>query len=84
MAVPTSEVRSRAASLVQDIPLARVQELKPNPRRRFDETPLAELPLPLSFLTRLGPRFRDSHRNTCDKAHDFRFPRIRESPYLDG
>jgi ParB family chromosome partitioning protein len=36
-------VQSRAVSLVQDIPLSRIQESKTNPRRQFDETKLAEL-----------------------------------------
>jgi ParB family chromosome partitioning protein len=43
MAVPVGEVQSRAVSLVQDIPLSRIQESKTNPRRQFDETKLAEL-----------------------------------------
>jgi ParB family chromosome partitioning protein len=43
VAVPTNEVQSRGMSLVQDIPLSRIQESKTNPRRQFDETKLAEL-----------------------------------------
>ena len=43
MAVPASEVQSRAVSLVQDISLTKIQESKTNPRRQFDETKLAQL-----------------------------------------
>src|SRR5580704_17208655 len=43
MAVPANEVQSRPVSLVQDIPLTRIQESKTNPRRQFDELKLAEL-----------------------------------------
>ena len=43
VAVPASEVQPRGMSLVQDIPLSRIQESKTNPRRQFDETKLAEL-----------------------------------------
>lgn len=32
-----------AVSAMQDIPLARIQESKTNPRRQFDEAKLAEL-----------------------------------------
>jgi ParB family chromosome partitioning protein len=37
------EVQNHPVSLVQDIPLFRIQESKTNPRRQFDETKLAEL-----------------------------------------
>ena len=37
------EVIPNTVSLVQDIPLSRIQESKTNPRRQFDETRLAEL-----------------------------------------
>jgi ParB family chromosome partitioning protein len=43
VAVTASEVQPRGMSLVQDIPLSRIQESKTNPRRQFDETKLAEL-----------------------------------------
>src|ERR1700693_3142596 len=43
MAVPANEVQSHPVSLVQDIPLSRIQESKTNPRRQFDELKLAEL-----------------------------------------
>jgi ParB family chromosome partitioning protein len=43
VAVPATEVHSRPVSLVQDIPLSRIQESKTNPRRQFDELKLAEL-----------------------------------------
>ena len=42
-AVNASEVPPQVVSLVQDIPLSRIQESKTNPRRQFDETKLAEL-----------------------------------------
>lgn len=38
LAVPANEVRYHPVSLVQDIPLSRIQESKTNPRRQFDET----------------------------------------------
>jgi hypothetical protein len=40
-ATQAPEVISNAVSLVQDIPLSRIQESKTNPRRQFDETRLA-------------------------------------------
>jgi len=42
-AIHATEVIPNAVSLVQDIPLSRIQESKTNPRRQFDETRLAEL-----------------------------------------
>jgi len=42
-AIHATEVIPNAVSLVQDIPLSRIQESKTNPRRQFDETKLAEL-----------------------------------------
>jgi ParB family transcriptional regulator, chromosome partitioning protein len=43
MAVNASKAVAPFVSLVQDIPLDRIQESKTNPRRTFDETKLAEL-----------------------------------------
>ena len=43
VATPAKEGIPYAVSLVQDIPLSRIQESKTNPRRQFDETRLAEL-----------------------------------------
>jgi ParB family chromosome partitioning protein len=43
MAVPANEVQPHPVSLVQDIPLSRIQESKTNPRRQFDEVKLGEL-----------------------------------------
>ena len=43
LAVPANEVQSHPVSLVQDIPLSRIQESKTNPRRQFDDVKLAEL-----------------------------------------
>src|SRR5580692_9452711 len=43
VAVNTSNTIPPLVSLVQDIPLDRIQESKTNPRRTFDETKLAEL-----------------------------------------
>ena len=42
-AIHATEVIPNAVSLVQDIPLSRIQESKTNPRRQFDERRLAEL-----------------------------------------
>jgi hypothetical protein len=42
-AIHATEVIPNPMSLVQDIPLSRIQESKTNPRRAFDETRLAEL-----------------------------------------
>src|SRR5271163_1963311 len=43
MAVTASKAVAPCVSLVQDLPLDRIQESKTNPRRVFDETKLAEL-----------------------------------------
>jgi hypothetical protein len=43
IAVNTSNTNPPVMSLVQDIPLNRIQESKTNPRRTFDEAKLAEL-----------------------------------------
>src|SRR5271168_104884 len=43
MAVNASKAVAPFVSLVQDLPLDRIQESKTNPRRTFDETKLAEL-----------------------------------------
>jgi ParB family chromosome partitioning protein len=43
LAVNTGNAVPLVASLVQDIPLNRIQESKTNPRRQFDEVKLAEL-----------------------------------------
>jgi ParB family chromosome partitioning protein len=43
LAIPANEVQSHPVSLVQDIPLSRIQESKTNPRRQFDDVKLAEL-----------------------------------------
>jgi ParB family chromosome partitioning protein len=43
VAINAKEVIAQGVSLVQDIPLSRIQESKTNPRRQFDETRLAEL-----------------------------------------
>jgi hypothetical protein len=42
-AIHATEVIPNPMSLVQDIPLSRIQESKTNARRQFDETRLAEL-----------------------------------------
>jgi ParB family chromosome partitioning protein len=42
-ATHATEVIPNTVSLVQDIPLSRIQESRTNPRRQFDETRLAEL-----------------------------------------
>src|SRR6202050_2724357 len=42
-AIHATEVIPNPMSLVQNIPLSRIQESKTNPRRQFDETRLAEL-----------------------------------------
>ncbi len=42
VAVPANEAQSRVLSLVQDIPLSRIQESRTNPRRQFDEAKLAD------------------------------------------
>ena len=42
-AIHATEVIPNAVSLVQDIPLSRIQESKTNPRRHFDETRPTEL-----------------------------------------
>ncbi len=42
-ATHATEVIPNTVSLVQDIPLSRIQESKTNPRRQFDESRLAEL-----------------------------------------
>src|SRR5438309_4957325 len=43
IAMNASNTNPPAMSLVQDIPLNRIQESKTNPRRTFDEAKLAEL-----------------------------------------
>ena len=43
IAVNASNTNPPVMSLVQDIPLNRIQESKTNPRRTFDEARLAEL-----------------------------------------
>ena len=43
IAVNARNTNPPVMSLVQDIPLNRIQESKTNPRRSFDETKLAEL-----------------------------------------
>jgi ParB family transcriptional regulator, chromosome partitioning protein len=41
--IHATEVIPNVVSLVQDIPLSRIQESKTNPRRQFDDIRLAEL-----------------------------------------